>query len=349
MSISSVKSEMLLPEQELIIGKQFELKGKPALITSITLQGGIIKLWIFQQIPKAVIAEAAEMEAVPCITNREEILRRTLQSRFGFKHISAITLQGISLPISRSSMSIVGHDPASYMKLQHFAEAGVNFSPIENVSFEELVLSEYQLAEGTAFPQIDTGTDIPVSLTLQEESVEVLIEPAHSFHLRTDVQLGGEAHSFRDPSDGREIVYSIDQIGCFDIWKGTQEHFLDEETIKVWREHGLDDTAIAQRKVHLQETTESLCPKGHEILVLQYECPDDLQLNFYTTDFLDSKPLHTGSCSSVGLIGSSADDSLHGHPVRSCQLKTVPKGFDEPVDVELISWYRRIPEERIEV
>ena len=52
MSIASIKSEVLLPEKELVISKSFVLRQETALIASITEQDGIVKLWIIRQIPR---------------------------------------------------------------------------------------------------------------------------------------------------------------------------------------------------------------------------------------------------------------------------------------------------------
>ena len=101
-------------------------------------------------------------------------------------------------------------------------------------------------------------------------------------------------------------------------------------------------------KAELPESLERVCPKGHALLILKYECQDDIQLNFYTTEFLSSKPDRSGN-SSFGIgIGGFGEESRHGHKPRTCLLKTVPVGFDEITDVELISWVRFTQGERVE-
>ena len=58
-------------------------------------------------------------------------------------------------------------------------------------------------------------------------------------------------------------------------------------------------------------------------------------------------PENTGSA--FAIIGSTNEESRHGHKVRSCFLKTVPLGFDGIVEVELISWVSSIPEMTMEL
>jgi len=78
-------------------------------------------------------------------------------------------------------------------------------------------------------------------------------------------------------------------------------------------------------------------------LILEYECSRNLQLNFYTTEFLSEIREDTESNSVIGILGSNADEGRHGYNVRSCLLKKVPIDFDEIVDIELISCISRIP------
>ena len=346
MSIISIKSEMLLPVREFVINKNLSIREKPVLIASITEQDGVDKLWVFQQVPDNPFTDVDDAKHRDCMTNRDNILKRASYARHNYADFSAITIQGTDLPISQSSSGIIGRDPAGYMKLQHFMEAGVDFTSIEEVSFDELVLGGYQVQDGFGFPKINAEMDITVALNTRNESFEMLLEPSHRFCL----EMGDQdiSRSFRDPATDNEIKYYISCASRQDIWGETLKQMQDENTFKIWREQGLDETAIEQALSTWQESVEKICPKGHELLVLEYECSDNRQLNFYTTEYLDSIPENTGSSTAVFLFGSAKKKSRHGHDVRSCLLKTVPAGFDEAVEVELMSCYSSIPGETFE-
>ena len=349
MSILSIKSEMLLPEREIILNKKLNIGNKPALIASITEQSGIVKSWIFQQMPDSPYMDSVEeVERIESVTNRDEIWKRASRARVSFGNISEIVIQGVKLPISQAPCGVVEYDPMKYMKLQHFIEAGVDFSSIEDIGFDDLVLGEYQMEEGTVFPKINTEADMPVSLSVRGESCESLVEPSHWFKLKT-----GEldiSRSFNDPSDGNEIAYHIVRITRHDIWKETAERMRDEETITAWKKQGLDEASIERAITTWPQSIEIICPKGHELLILQYECLSDYQLNFYTTDYLLDRPKNDGSSTSVAFIGLglSGEKSRYGYPIRSCLLKTVPTGFSGEVEVELMSWFKRIPDKKID-
>ena len=277
MSILSIKQELLLPEKETVLNKKLNIRQKPALIASITEQKGIVKLWVFQQIPDSPLANT-DMEPMECVTNRDEIWKRASRANVSWGYISDIAIQGIALPIAQASGGVVQYDPMMYMKLQHFIETGVDFSSMENIGFDELILCVYQLEEGTDFPKIDTKAEMPVSLTIRGETSEALIEPSHWYSLKTGEQ--DISRSFRNPATGDDIVYYIDSIISYDIWGETAERMSDDKTFEAWREHGLDEASIERARATWQESVERVCPKGEELLILHYECIDNHQLNF---------------------------------------------------------------------
>lgn len=320
MSISSLKQGILLPERELVIGRNFIYQGKAAFLASVTEQDGNTKLWIFQQAPEFNTA----MSGFPFnyATNRDEIQGRVSRNKTVCNRFSGITIQGVHMPFSRSNARIVGQDPMSFMKLQHFIEAGVDFSSIEHISFDDLVLGEYQLADGVAFPKFDTSA--PITLHIGEEIREVIIEPFQSLNLEIGEQTKDKTCSFSIPAEDKEVKVYIDRVVRHDIRKQAEGRFNDE-------------------------VLESICPKGHEQLLIQYECQENIQLNFYPTEFLNSAHKRANNSFSGMVFSSTDEDSVHGYPVHTALLKTVPAGYSGSVDVELVSWFKRIQGDTIEI
>ena len=126
MNIASIMPEVLLPERELVIGKHLFYKEKPILIASITQQAGIIRLWVFQQVPDKPLTDTSYAQPVECVTNRDEMQNRALYARFDLAHFSSIAIQGVELLITQSFTGIIERNTASHMRLQHFIETGVD-------------------------------------------------------------------------------------------------------------------------------------------------------------------------------------------------------------------------------
>lgn len=346
MSIAFLKKEMLLTEREILIGKSLHIQDRLALIVSVTEQNEEIKLWVFHH-QSGVEPRAHRLSEYA--TNRDEIMDRIADNRLPFPHIEAISIQGQALALVGSSIGSIGHNPTSYMKLQHFVEAGADLTAIEEIDLDELALGEYKLSANSPFPGIDQKKEMPITLRTAEIHQEALVEPSHCFSLTLGEQPVDARHSFSDPVDGNEIVFYLNRLTRYDLWAEQDGQMRDGSLRKAWIDSGLSEEQIAEMLSTHQKTLEKICPRDHDLLLLQYETEQDVQLCFHTAEFLDSRP-KTNQGSSVGLIFSSdSKDSVHGRRCRTCELGAVPKDFGGVTNVELISWYRKIPCEQIEI
>jgi hypothetical protein len=69
------------------------------------------------------------------------------------------------------------------------------------------------------------------------------------------------------------------------------------------------------------------------VLIIKYEAPENLQMNFYRTEYLDEEqPDDEG-----GIFAMTSDDQNSN--IRYDYLGLVPGGFDETVEIELFSYY----------
>jgi len=73
-----------------------------------------------------------------------------------------------------------------------------------------------------------------------------------------------------------------------------------------------------------------------------------MQLNFYSKEYLDKRPVHKSS-SSMMFFKSDKELGSNGFKSRICMIKSVDKDFNGSIDVELFSRYMEIPEEIITV
>lgn len=89
------------------------------------------------------------------------------------------------------------------------------------------------------------------------------------------------------------------------------------------------------------ESFQEICPKDMNLAIVEYETQDDIQLNFYTKEYLDKKPVYKNSASTV-IFKSDKELGINGLRSRGCMLKPVKKDFYDSIDCELFSWYRKI-------
>ena len=69
------------------------------------------------------------------------------------------------------------------------------------------------------------------------------------------------------------------------------------------------------------------------VLIIKYEAPENLQMNFYRTEYLDEEQHDDEG----GIFAMTPDDQNSN--IRYDYLGLVPDGFDETVEIELFSYY----------
>ena len=69
------------------------------------------------------------------------------------------------------------------------------------------------------------------------------------------------------------------------------------------------------------------------VLIIKYEAPENLQMNFYRTEYLDEEQHDDEG----GIFAMTSDDQNSN--IRYDYLGLVPGGFDETVEIELFSYY----------
>ena len=340
MYISSLRQEALLPDSETVIGKSITIQGVTALIASITCQDEKKQLWIFHHQPQPACDEMDFCEMRK--TNRGQTVARILGQGATLPYIASITMQGQTLYTCGSAGQYFGENWVAYMMLQHFMEKGVDLSSIEDIPLNELALIGYELQEGTPLPIFDPTKDAEICLTLSDSFREVLIDPPLYITLSIGEHASPAPYTFYDHEEKKNREFYINRIFLYDPWEEMEKLSSNETVQKQWRDSGMTEAQITELTKMQEQTTAQLCPKGQKMAVVQYETPDEIQLCFHTPQFLASAPNNNG-CASVGFIFSNDDaKSLHGFTCRSDMLTTVPKDFHDTLDIELISWYRKI-------
>lgn len=84
------------------------------------------------------------------------------------------------------------------------------------------------------------------------------------------------------------------------------------------------------------------------LAILEYESDNDVQLNFYSKEYLDKEPVYKNSSSSM-FFKSHKELGNNGFRSGICMIKPVEKDFNGCIDVVLFSQFVEIPEELITV
>lgn len=347
MLFRTLKKQMLLPQKEILINRSVEIRGRKTILVSITTQADETVLWGLQYQPSLGMMSE---EPIQCMTNKERLLRNRVHQTNQNDFISELVIQGQKMTFgSCSANRILENSHEAFMRLQHFVESGLSVTELDDYPMDELILFAYKQREGEPFPEFNSskGLDMTLEIASRMEEQGIDYQP---FSLSFQENLEKEKpRFFQDTTQNINRTFYLNAFKHYDIWKEIEEYFISEKFQKTLEAQNLDAKAIEAFKSNYLRSMESVCPRGYDLAVLEYETEDNIQLNFYSNHFLDEKPAPSGS-SSVGFI-LRPDEELgaNGYKKRQCMIGPIEKDYEGSMDVVLFSWYKNLPEESLRI
>ncbi len=166
-----------------------------------------------------------------------------------------------------------------------------------------------------AIPALDRGASIRFSMS-----------PAHTSHLvelpvtlRVGVEYPDKLY-FADKEGGERHWAQIDRVFLYDMWEEMEKNFDDPRMKEQFTPEEL-----AEHKAEFEEHFSETCPKGMCYAVVEYECEEDISIQFYSKAWLDSEPVQSGRAGSIGFIMSPDE------PAGKLGLKLKAAIIPEPV------------------
>lgn len=158
--------------------------------------------------------------------------------------------------------------------------------------------------------------------------------------------------------DNPQIVFTIpDQNGtmqegiCYihkarlvDVRAENEQQRADPEYRKRMLEHlSLEEFTAAMRE--MDEIMEQICPRGMYFIAVEYECTLDLQLRFYTKDYLDAKPDTSGKAvSMMWRMDEEEQMGPHGFWIRTGLIQEPVSADVTRLEAELFEAFEQVPE-----
>ncbi|WP_129598834.1 hypothetical protein [Anaerophilus nitritogenes] len=341
MFLKNLKKNMILPKKEIFINKIVNIRGIDVHLLSITLEDHKSVLWVMYQKPCCVDEEIYEEERIESRTNKDEMMNHMREGMNDINiYISEIIIQNQKMKFISSSAGYV-RDYEGYMKLQHFIEKGIDTTNWNEVHLDDIVIAAYEQKENEEFPKIDYSKKLDITLTVSEDFKEVLINQPICLEFG-EIERGNKFY-FYDSIEKKNRIFYIDKIEHYDVWEEVENTF-EKEMMKV-----LSEEQVKEMKEGYLDVIEKNCPKGMNLAMLEYETEDDIQLNFYSKKYLDDRPVQKSSSCSIMFFKSDRELGSNGFQSRLCKIKPVEKDFKGNIDVELFSWFKKIPEEIIKI
>lgn len=180
----------------------------------------------------------------------------------------------------------------------------------------------------------------PVSLTVTDDAQEIRGEKEIAF------TLAGEDGQARDG------VCYINRVYLADMYKQEEERFADPQYRRRALEH-MTEEEFEQMKQQCLNAMEQQCPRGMRYLAVEYECTLDVNLEFYSSEYLASS---LGGCSTESsaasgdgvtflMVSMKPDHELgtHGLRLRACLIQTPVPSDTKQMQAELFVADETVP------
>lgn len=337
MLLKNLKQNMILPKKEIFINKIVNIRGIDVHLISITMEEHRNVLWAMYRLNEEIDLE----ESIEYTSNRDKMINNISEKmNLPNIHISEIIIQKQKMTFSSSSAGPIHQmNYEGYMQLQHFIENGMITTNWDKVNLKHIVIAGYEQEKTEEFPIIDSSKELEVTLKVSEEFEDVLIN--QPLRLEFDKIEKDDKFYFYDSIEKKNRIFYIDRIKHYDIWEEVNDKFEDAFIQDFSKEQ------IKKMKEQYIDILEKICPKGMDLAIVEYETEDDIQLNFYSKEYLDARPVCNTSSPSAIILKSDKEVGNNGFKNRVCIIKPIEKDFNGSLDVELFSWVMKIPEEII--
>ena len=334
MIFKNLKEQLFFNKEEIIINKKTIIRGMEVNLLSFTKDEDKNTLWMLYK--NESIQDDISYEGYN-LTNREELINNITSNNIS---ISEMIIQGQTVTFESScSGSIEDINEYENMMIRHFIEEGLISDEWDYVDTRNIIVARYEQKEDEYFPQINYNEDINIILKVDKEFKEVLVQ--HPFNVKIGKLDKDTKIYYFDEYTKEDKFFYLNEIRKYDIWEDISENL--DKTIKH-----LEESQREEIKKDYINGVESICPKGMYLAIISYETEDDMQLRFFTKEYLELKPKYDTYSSAVYFTFAFDDEeSINGYKNRIEHLKPIEKNFDDELEIELFSKYIEIPEEII--
>lgn len=337
MKFREFRESLFTEQEEIIINKKIKVQGKEVMLLSFVEEKECNKLYVlyksdrvFEEQNNAEDFDEEERK----ITNREE-LKESITNNDGSLNIfiKEMNIQGNRLSFQGGCIGpLEYHNIEDRLTIKRYIEMGLISDEYDDVDLRNIYFGKFDQNEEEKFPIINKKENISISLTVDEQLKEELIESPFT------ISIGKKEKNNKIYYNEEEFFY-LDEVKKYDIWKEIYEE-LDNMI------DGLDEDTKQEYKEQYISCTRSQCPEGNDLITISYESENDVQLKFLCKDYLESFPKYSESMAMF--MNFNSEIGVNGHVKYTDELKSVPKDFDSIIEIELFSKYVKIPEEVIE-
>lgn len=313
----------------LVIGKTIERNNKKYHIIGMTLEDEM-KLHIIEQYNEPENCYNRNKG----VCNQRKILKE--QEKEGdYLDCSDFYLGNERLQVQGSSSSPLEYLTQDYGEIQLFLDmlrvGWVIPEWLKNEEWDNLQLTTLEFADVKKLPKYSSG--IPIVIKHTPNPIQHILEKTITLNV-------GKSSSFSFTDNyGDKVQCYINNVSLINVWEDMEKQFSNTQYTEK-----LSPEQLEEVKKHCYRALEQSCPKEMCYICVEYECSKDLNLQFYSKEYLKSCPEeHEGSVSILMMNAKPAKEKgIHNLPLKSCVIQTAVNSDTSKIPAELFSYFENV-------
>lgn len=318
----------------LVIGRTIEHDDKKYHIIGMTA-GDDVKLHIIEPYTET----ENYFSGTKGVRSQRKILREQRERRENevtYMHCSEFRLGNTMLEVRSGSGGSLKYSTQDYESIQLFLDmlrAGwVLPDWLKDEEWDNLQMDTLVIDSLNKLPHYTS--DMPITIKHRADFIPHILEKTVTLNV-------GKSSSFSFVDNyGDKVQCYINNVVLIDMWKEAEEQFNNPKYTEMLSAEQLQEVKELQYKA-----LEQNCPKGMCYIGIEYECSKDINLQFYTKEFLKSVP-ETHSGSSVFLMMNHKPDKetgTHNLPLKGCVIQTAVPPDTSKIPAELFLYHEKVP------
>ena len=201
---------------------------------------------------------------------------------------------------------------------------------LKEYAWEDLMLITLNLPDVKRLPKCSGTT--PVTLVHQPGPIRHTVEKSVTLHTGTP-----RAFRFTDHT-GDTVSCYINNVVLFDVWET-----IGRQLEELRCQNRLPEDQLHAVRENTYKALQTSCPKGMCYIGIEYECSKEISLQFYTKEFLSSRPETSKGSAAFLMMRHKPDQKYgaHGLPLKGCVLQTPVSPGTVTVPSELLFYWEK--------
>lgn len=202
---------------------------------------------------------------------------------------------------------------------------------LKNEEWDNLQLTTLEFADVKKLPKY--SKEMPIIIKHNPNPIQHILEKTITLNV-------GKSHSFGFTDNyGDKVQCYINNVFLINVWEDMEKQFSDPQYTEKFLPEQLQEI-----KENCFRALEQGCLKGMCYIGVEYECSKNLQLQFYSKEYLKTLPEEQRGSVSILMMNTKPDKEIgiHNLPLKSCVIQTAVTPDTSKIPAELFSYFEKV-------